>query len=255
MSSSGRDQGIKGSRDRVRIPKCPVSRTLSSRHSSFDIRHSPFLIVLSSPSGAGKTTICRAVGHRDRNIAYSVSATTRPKRKGEIHGRSYFFYSEKQFKQLSDRGGLIESAGVYDHQYGTPKAPVIRHFREGCDVIADLDIQGMRSSRKALPGTVSVFITAPDLGELDRRLHSRGTDTAEAVRRREADREEELAAIPEFDYLVVNDRLEQAVDDVMAIIRAERLRTSRMSPTAPRVARKTQIQNPKSKTVGRRPRE
>jgi guanylate kinase len=213
------------------------------------------LVVLSSPSGAGKTTICRALEHRDRSIAYSVSATTRPKRNGEAHGRSYFFYSEKQFQQLDDKGGLIESAGVYDHRYGTPKTPVLRHFREGRDVIADLDVQGMRSCRKALPGTVSVFITAPDLTELDRRLHSRGTDSAEAVRRREADRDKELAAIPEFDYLVVNDRLDQAVDDVMAIVRAERLRTSRMSPTAPRVARKPKTQNPESKTDARRPRE
>jgi len=215
-------------------------------HRASSVRHSPFLVVLSSPSGAGKTTICRAVARRDRNIAYSVSATTRAKRRDEVHGRSYFFYSEKQFQQLSDKGSLLESAGVYDHRYGTPKAPVLRHFREGRDVAADLDIQGMRSCRKALPGTVSVFITAPDTDEIDRRLRSRGTDSAEEVRRREANREKELAAIPEFDYLVVNDRLEQAVDDVMAIVRAERLRTSRMSPTA---------RNPKTKTEGRRPRK
>jgi guanylate kinase len=217
-------------------------------------KHAPFLVVLSSPSGAGKTSICHGVERRDPNVAYSVSATTRPRRKGEVHGRSYFFYSEKQFQQLNDKGGLIESAGVYDHHYGTPKAPVLSHFREGRDVIADLDIQGMRSCRKALPGTVSVFITAPDMEELDRRLHSRGTDSAEEMRRREADRKKELAAIPEFDYLVVNDRLKQAVEDVMAIVRAERLRTSRMSPTAPRVARKPKTPNPKSRTDGRRPR-
>ncbi len=210
------------------------------------LRHAPFLVVLSAPSGAGKTSICRAVARRDPNVAYSVSATTRAKRKGEVNGRSYFFYSERQFQQLSDKGGLIESAGVYDHQYGTPRAPVLRHFREGRDVIADLDIQGMRSCRRALPGTVSVFINAPDMDELDRRLHGRGTDSAEAVMRREADRDRELAAIPEFDYLVVNDRLEQAVDDVMAIVRAERLRTSRMSPTVPQVS---------TKTEGRRPRK
>ncbi len=210
------------------------------------LRHSPFLVVLSSPSGAGKTSICRAVARRDPNVAYSVSATTRAKRRGEVNGRSYFFYSDRQFQQLSDRGGLLESAGVYDHRYGTPKAPVLRHFREGRDVIADLDIQGMRSCRRALPGTVSVFITAPDLRELDRRLHGRGTDSTEELRRREADRKMELAAIPEFDYLVVNDRLEQAVDDVMAIVRAERLRTSRMSPT---------VLQPKSRTEGRRPRK
>ncbi len=111
--------------------------------------------------------------------------------------------------------------------------------------------QTVAHSAPSMGGTLSVFITAPDLGELDRRLHSRGTDSAEAVRRREADREKELAAIPEFDYLVVNDRLEQAVDDVMAIVRAERLRTSRMIPAAPGVRRKPL--NPKSKTIGRRP--
>ena len=221
--------------DRVRRP-----------HSSFGIRHSPFLVVLSSPSGAGKTSISRAVERRDPNVFYSVSATTRPRRKGEANGRSYFFYSERQFQRLEAGSGLIESASVYDHRYGTPRAPVLRSFRAGRDVIADLDIQGMRSCRKAMPGTVSVFITAPDLDELDRRLHSRGTDSAEAVRRREADREKELAAIPEFDYLVVNDRLKQAVYDVMAIVRAERLRTSRMCPTA---------RNPRTKTEDRRPRK
>jgi len=239
MSNKTGVQGSKGSRVRAGTPEPQNPRTLSSRHS-------PFLVVLSSPSGAGKTSICRAVERRDPDVAYSVSATTRAKRKGEVHGRSYFFYLEKQFQQLSDKGGLLESAGVYDHRYGTPKAPVLRRFREGRDVIADLDIQGMRSCRKALPGTVSVFITAPDMDELDRRLHSRGTDSAEELRRREADRRKELATIPEFDYLVVNDRLKQAVDDVMAIVRAERLRTSRMSPTA---------RSPRTKTEGRRPRK
>jgi guanylate kinase len=241
MSSKTGVHGSKGSRVQAGTPEPRTPRTLSRRHS-------PFLMVLSSPSGAGKTTICRAVAQRDPSIAYSVSATTRPRRKGEIPGRSYFFYSERQFRQLEARGGLLESAVVYDHRYGTPKAPVLHRFREGRDVIADTDVQGMRSCRRALPGSVSVFITAPSLGELDHRLHSRGTDSAEEVKRREAARKKELAAIPEFDYLVVNDRLRQAVDDVMAIVRAERLRTSRMSPTA--LAR-----SPKPKTEGRRPRK
>jgi guanylate kinase len=238
MSNKRRGQGTKRSRDRVRTP---------GTSSSFGIRHSPFLIVLSSPSGAGKTSICRAVERRDPRVAYSVSATTRPKRKGEVNGRSYLFYSEKQFERLDKSGGLLERAGVYDHRYGTPKAPLLRHLSKWRDVIADLDIQGMRSCRKALPGTVSVFVAAPNPGELGRRLRDRGTDSAADVRRREADRRKELAAIPEFDYLVVNDKLDEAVDDVMAIIRAERLRTSRMNPTA-------HHRKPKRKTGGRRPR-
>jgi len=218
------------------------------RRQASGVGRAPFLIVLSSPSGAGKTTICRAVARHDPSIAYSVSATTRPKRSGEVHGRDYFFYSQKQFERLEAGGGLLESAVVYDHRYGTPSKPVLRHFREGRDVIADTDVQGMRACRDALPGTVSVFVTAPSLDELDRRLHSRGTDSIEAVGRREADRKKELAAIPEFDYLVVNDRLEQAVEDVMAIIRGERLRTSRMSPTA-------RARSNQSRTKGRRPRK
>ncbi len=213
---------------------------------SSSVRHSPFLVVLSSPSGAGKTSICRGVQRLDPNVAYSVSATTRPRRKGEVHGRSYSFYSEREFRMMVSQGLLLEHAGVYDHQYGTPREPVLRHFGKGRDVIADLDIQGMRSCKKALPGTVGIFVTAPNRNELGRRLRGRGTDSAEAVARREADREKELAAIPEFDYLVVNDRLEQAVKDVMAIIRAERLRTSRMSPTARRAKTRNQTQRPRA---------
>ena len=246
MSNRTRGQGFEGSRIRARTPEPRNPRTPS-------LRHSPFLVVLSSPSGAGKTSICRGVERRDPNVAYSVSATSRPKREGEVNGRSYFFYSEKQFQQLNENHGLLESADVYDHRYGTPRAPVLRHFRQGRDVIADLDIQGMRSCRKALPGTVGVFVTAPNSNELARRLRDRGTDSPEAVARREADREAELAAIPEFDYLVVNDRLNQAVDDVMAIIRAERLRTSRMNPTAPRP--RAAVRSLETETAGRRPRK
>ena len=193
-------------------------------------RHQPFLIVLSSPSGAGKTTICRRVVERDARVAYSVSATTRPKRQGEVHGRSYFFYPDTEFRRLLAAGGLLEHATVYDHFYGTPKATVLKHFAEGRDVIADLDIQGMRSCKRALPGTVGIFITAPSRDEIARRLRHRGTDSPEVIARREAELDAELAAIPDFDYTVVNDRLDNAVRDVMAIVRAERLRTTRMEP-------------------------
>ncbi len=198
--------------------------------------HRPFLVVLSSPSGAGKTSICRGAVERDPRLAYSVSATTRPRRAGETHGRSYWFYSERRFLELKRRGDLLEAARVYDHWYGTPRAPVERQFGRGRDVIADLDIQGMRSCKRALPGTVGIFVMAPDRRELARRLRGRGTDSAAVVARREAELEAELAAIPDFDYLVINDRLDRAIDDVLAIVRAERLAVSRR--ILPPVARK-----------------
>lgn len=192
--------------------------------------HQPFLVVVSSPSGAGKTTVCRQVVRRDPGIAYSVSATTRPRRKGETHGRSYYFLAEPEFERMAKRGALLEHARVYGHQYGTPRPAVLGHFRRGQDVIADLDIQGMRSCKRALPGTVGIFIVAPSRAELARRLVGRGTDAPEVVERRQAEIDVELAAIPEFDYVVTNDRLEDAVRDVMAIVRAERRRASRMMP-------------------------
>ncbi len=193
-------------------------------------KHQPFLVVISSPSGAGKTSICREVVRRDRNLAYSVSATTRPRRKDERNGRHYFFYTERQFGNRLARNGFLEHALVYDHFYGTPRTRVLSLFRKGKDAVADLDIQGMRSCKKALPGTVAIFITTPNQQELARRLRKRGTNSAEAISRRQSELKAELAAMPEFDYLVVNDRLKDAVEKVLSIVRVERLRTSRLRP-------------------------
>ncbi|MEO0085231.1 MAG: guanylate kinase [candidate division WOR-3 bacterium] len=189
--------------------------------------HMPFLVVLSSPSGAGKTSICRACVSADRRLAYSVSVTTRAPRKGERDGRSYHFVSPARFRQMVRRHALLEYARVYGHDYGTPRAPVLANFRAGRDVIADLDIQGMRACKKTLPGTVGVFITVPDSAELDRRLRARAADSPDELARRRNELRTELAAIPDFDYLVVNDSLDRAVADVLAIIHAERLRTTR----------------------------
>lgn len=189
--------------------------------------HRPFFVALSSSSGAGKTSICRGVVERAPEIAYSVSATTRPRRSGEVDGRDYWFYTERQFMDRVRRGGMVEHARVYDHWYGTPRARLRAEFRRGRDVIADLDIQGMRSARAALPDMVSIFITVPSRRELARRLRERGTDSAEVIRRRQAEFEKELAAASDFDYIVMNDRLERAVSTVLAIFTAERCRTSR----------------------------
>jgi len=192
------------------------------------LQHQPFMVILSSPSGAGKTSICQAVVRKDRNIFYSVSATTRPRRPNERHGKSYLFLTEGQFQRLLKRDALLESAWVYGYHYGTPKAPVLKAFRAGKDVIADLDIQGMRSCKRVLGARViGIFILPPSLKELQHRLLKRGTEDPAVLARRRAALKEELGAIPEFDYLVINDKLEQAVGDVLTIIRAERLRTSR----------------------------
>lgn len=190
-------------------------------------RHQPFLVVLSSPSGAGKTTICRAVVRRDPNIFYSVSATTRQPRRGERNGKSYRFLSEEGFLSLLKNHQLLEYAEVYGSYYGTPKMPVLKAFSQGRDVIADLDIKGMRSCKKLFPDLVSIFIMPPSMKELVRRLQRRRTEDANNFRRRRDALKDELASIPEFDYLIINDKLERAVRDVLAIIRAERLRTSR----------------------------
>ena len=165
----------------------------------------------------------------DRGLAYSVSATTRPRRKGEVHGRSYYFYPEDDFTRRVRQGEFLEHARVYDYSYGTPRAHVLGCFARGRDVIADLDIKGMLSCKRALPGTVGIFITTPALEDLGRRLAGRGTDSDSVIRRRQAEVSSELTAIPKFDYLVVNDRLELAVAEVHAIIRAERLRTRRVA--------------------------
>ncbi len=190
--------------------------------------HQPFLVVLSSPSGAGKTSICREVVRQDKNIFYSVSATTRPRRPDERNGKSYIFLSDDRFQRMLKQNQLLEYARVYGYFYGTPKQPVLNAFRKGKDVIADLDIQGMRSCKKLLPErTVTVFILPPSLKELTRRLKRRGTETPEEFNRRRSALATELAAIPEFDYLVINDKLNWAVRSVLAIINTERLRVTR----------------------------
>jgi guanylate kinase len=206
--------------------------------SSSGKRPRPFPIVLSSPSGAGKTSIARGVVGRETGIVYSISATTRPRRPGERHGRDYYFYSPARFRNQARAGRLLETAEVYGHLYGTPKPPILRALRRGLDVIADLDIQGARSLRRLMPDTVTVFIVPPGLTELRRRLVRRGTDSREVIARRLACARREWRAASEFDYLVVNRTLDQAIADVRAIIRAEHLKTRRAPPALRRAGSK-----------------
>ncbi|MEO0108001.1 MAG: guanylate kinase [candidate division WOR-3 bacterium] len=191
------------------------------------VSHIPFMVVLSSPSGAGKTSIIREVIRRDRGIVYSVSATTRPPRPEERNHRDYHFVSLSEFASLRRRGELLEWARVYGFWYGTPKAQLSAAFERGQDVIADLDVKGARTVKRLLPAAVTVFVTAPNGQELRRRLVARGTDDPEVLRRRIDESRHELAQAKRFDYLVVNGSLAEAVKDVMAIVRAERLRSWR----------------------------
>jgi guanylate kinase len=184
-------------------------------------------VVLSSPSGAGKTSIARGVVARDDGVRYSISATTRPLRPGEKNGQDYYFYRPARFRAELKAGRLLETAHVYGYEYGTPKLPITRALKQGRDVIADLDIQGARSLKKLIPGTVTIFVTAPNERELRRRLHERKTDSPPEIRKRRACIAAELKAMSGFDYLVINQSLDRAIADVLAIIRAERLRMPR----------------------------
>jgi guanylate kinase len=191
-------------------------------------RHHPFLIVLSSPSGAGKTTICHQVVRHDRNVGYSISATTRPKRPDEVHGRDYFFYSRTNFEKRKTRGEFIETAQVYNNFYGTPVSEIKRILGKGKDAIMDLDIQGMKSIKRLFPNSISIFITPSNLTELKKRLIGREEKTPEILKRSNY-LKVELAAIPKFDYWVQNNDLKIAVANVLAIIKAERLKTKRIN--------------------------
>ncbi|MDH5683479.1 MAG: guanylate kinase [candidate division WOR-3 bacterium] len=191
-------------------------------------KHTPFLIVLSSPSGAGKTTICHEVAQKDRNIGYSISATTRPKRPDEINGRDYFFFNRKEFERKRNQGEFVETAKVYGYYYGTPVKEIKRILGKGKDVIMDLDTHGMKSIKRLLPNSVAIFITTSNLTELQNRLSRRAEEKTE-ISRRANYLKAELAAMPKFDYLVRNDDLKVAVDNVLAIIQAERLNTKRLT--------------------------
>lgn len=192
------------------------------------MRHRPFLIIVSSPSGGGKTTIRNRLLQVVENLAYSVSATTRPKRPGEIDGKDYIFVSRDKFLKWIEEGELLEWAEVYGNFYGTPKTPILRYLSQGKDVLLDLEVNGKRSVEFAFPGrTVSIFILPPDLETIKKRLIERGTESGEALQKRLQLIQDEMEHAFEYDYWVVNDTLEQAVNRIVAIIEAERLKADR----------------------------
>ena len=188
------------------------------------------MLVLSSPSGAGKTSIARALLKRDPGITMSVSATTRQRRPGETEGKDYFFVDEHQFKTDVNKGLFLEYAQVFDHYYGTPLRPVQDTLAAGGDVLFDIDWQGTQQIKaKAREDLVSVFVLPPSTAELERRLLSRAQDSAEVVAGRMARAADEMSHYPEYDYIIVNHDLEASIEAVYTILKAERLRISRQA--------------------------
>jgi guanylate kinase len=186
------------------------------------------MFVLSSPSGAGKTTLSRMLLKADRNVALSVSVTTRPKRGGEIDGRDYRFIDPVQFDAMVKKGELLEWAEVFGHRYGTPRRPVIEALREGRDVLFDIDWQGTQQLReKARDDLVSVFILPPTVVELERRLKRRAQDSKSVIGSRMAKAGGEMSHWPEYDYVIVNRDKAEAFAEVRAILAAERLKRER----------------------------
>ncbi len=184
--------------------------------------------MLSSPSGAGKTSIARSLLTRDKEINMSVSATTRPRRPGEAEGKDYYFVDEEKFKIDINKGLFLEYARVFDHYYGTPLGLVQKLLSSGCDVLFDIDWQGTQQIKaKARDDLVSIFVLPPSTAELEKRLITRAQDSAEVVAGRMARSADEMSHYPEYDYIIVNHDLDQSIDAVHTILKAERLRRSR----------------------------
>lgn len=186
------------------------------------------MLVLSSPSGAGKTTISRALLTADDHIEMSVSATTRPMRPGEVDGRDYFFRSAEQFDQMVEEDAFLEWAHVFGNRYGTPRGPVEAVLARGHDVLFDIDWQGTQQLHaKAGEDVVRVFILPPSMEELEQRLRSRGTDSEEVIAGRMARAEAEISHWAEYDYVLVNSDVESCLAQVRTILAAERLKRLR----------------------------
>jgi guanylate kinase len=186
------------------------------------------MLVLSSPSGAGKTTLSRKLLAKESGIDLSISVTTRARRPGEVNGRHYHFIDRKRFDQLARSGELLEFAEVFGNFYGTPRKPVEKALKQGRDVLFDIDWQGTQQLReRAEDDLVSVFVLPPSSGELSRRLHTRAQDDKKVIRARMAKAGDEMSHWAEYDYVVVNRDLDRAFSDVRAILAAERLRRKR----------------------------
>ncbi|RAH98923.1 guanylate kinase [Acuticoccus sediminis] len=187
------------------------------------------LVILSSPSGAGKSTISRLLLDREKDLSLSISVTTRARRPSEVHGVHYHFVAMREFEKMRERGELLEWAEVHGNCYGTPRDPVETSLSEGRDVLFDIDWQGAEQIAAAMPeDVVSIFVLPPSGPELHSRLVRRAEDDEATILRRLANAREELGHYSDYDYVIVNDELQTALDGVTAILHAERLRRRRL---------------------------
>jgi len=177
------------------------------------------LFVITAPSGAGKTSLVRALMEREPGLRFSISYTTRPRRPTEVHGRDYFFVTRDEFDQMVADDGFLEHATVFDNRYGTSKTQVAQLLAGGQDLILEIDWQGAAQVRRALPECRSIFILPPSRAELERRLRGRGTDSEEVIQRRLRDAASDMGHWREFDYVVVNDDFEQALGELQEVVR------------------------------------
>lgn len=186
------------------------------------------MYVLSSPSGAGKTTVTRALLKSNEDLSISISATTRPRRPGEVQSEDYYFVNTSSFNEMKENSELLEYAKVFGHYYGTPREPVEKALAGGNDVVFDIDWQGTQQlSEIARQDLVTVFILPPSHAELERRLRARGRDTEEEIRNRMAKAEDEMTHYQEYDYVIVNEDIDETIRKAQLILDAERLKRHR----------------------------
>jgi guanylate kinase len=200
-----------------------------------EIKRRGALVVVSAPSGAGKSTLCAEVRQRVPRLFYSISCTTRRPRPGEVDGKDFHFATEAEFLAMRDRGELAEWAVVHGNYYGTPAPPLEAALARGEDVLLDIDTQGARQLRERYPEAVSVFIMAPSLAELEARLRERKSDAPGEIARRLSRARQEIASWREYDYLIINRDVKEAVERLATIIQGERWRTSRLTIRFPDV--------------------
>jgi len=185
------------------------------------------LFIISAPSGTGKTSLVRALLQSDLNLSLSISHTTRPPRSGEVNGRDYHFVDEETFRQMLLNGEFVESAEVYGNLYGTSQKWIDSAIASGQDILLEIDCQGTKQIQQILPESIGIFILPPSADALATRLKIRAQDNPGIIQKRLAAAREEVSHINEFDYVIINDRLEDALNDLICIVRAEHLRRAR----------------------------